>query len=276
MVKRKYYNNVHYFVDEVNKVVRLSESFHQELLTFDKFKGFKKIGGSTVGDVLLSGGFKSQFAAFCHIARIKLPVLSKKYVNAGTILEPKVFDAFRAAYPNETIYNYEAAQYNYNFFEGKDDVLSGVPDGYLPSRNCVLEIKTAGESKIDKWEKEVDPSYRKQAQLYSYLMKATSYKIIALFLKDEEGDYLHPENVNLRKRKIKAFDFEVNYQEAEDDIKKVKSWYYHYTKSGVSPQFNLSVDADQIEYLKCSSPQEWEALLQRWIQMGKADADSEA
>ncbi|VEU74342.1 Uncharacterised protein [Mycoplasmopsis citelli] len=276
MVKRKFYNNIHYVVDEENKVVRLNPDFHSDLLSFDKYKGFKKIGGSTIGDVLLTGGFKSQFSAFCHISRLKLPVLSKKYVNAGTILEPRVFEAFRAAYPNEEILNYEASKYNYNFFEGKNDYIIGVPDGYLPSKNCVLEIKTAGESKIDKWEKEVDPSYRKQAQLYGYLMQADFYKIIALFLKEQEGDYLHPELVDLKKRKIKAFDFKVNYQEAEDDILKVKNWFLYYTQSGVSPQYNLSIDADQIEYLKCSTPQEWEQLLQHWIEVGKADPDCEA
>ncbi|UUM20137.1 MULTISPECIES: MAGa7180 family putative nuclease [unclassified Mycoplasma] len=276
MVKRKYYNNIHYVIDEEQKIVVLKPEFHAELLSFDKFKGFKKIGGSTIGDVLLTGGFKSQFSAFCHIARLKLPVLAKKYVNAGTILEPRVFDAFRNAYPNEQILNYQAHEYNYNFFEGKNDYIIGVPDGFLPSKNCVLEIKTAGESKIDKWNKEVEPSYRKQAQLYAYLMNAERYKIIALFLKEDQGDYLHPELVDLKKRKIKAYDFVVNYAEAQDDIEKVKQWFVHHTQTGVSPQYNLSIDTDQIEYLKCSTPQEWENLLNHWIKIGKADPDCQA
>ncbi|WP_025755459.1 MAGa7180 family putative nuclease [Mycoplasmopsis cricetuli] len=274
MATRKFYNNVDYFIDETNKTIKLAPEFHKKLLTFNKFHGFKKIGGSTVGDVLLAGPFKSQFAAFCHIARIKLPVLSKKYVHAGEVLEPKVFDAFRKAFPNLEIQNYIAKDYNYNFFEGKDDVLTGVPDGFIPKLNCVIEVKTAGETKLPKWLKEVDPSYRKQAQLYSYLMNAKSYKIVALFLKDEEGDYLDPEHLNINKRIIRAFDFPVNYQEAKDDIQKVKNWYYKYTKSGISPKYNLSIDGDQIQYLKCSNEQEWIELLNTWIKSGKADPDT--
>lgn len=44
-VSRKYYNNVHYTIDWENKVLVLKSEFHKELLTFDKWSGFKKIGG---------------------------------------------------------------------------------------------------------------------------------------------------------------------------------------------------------------------------------------
>lgn len=276
MSTRKFYNNTHYFIDEKEQVVRLAPSFHEELLTFNKFKGFKKIGGSTVSDVLGTGSFKSEFAAFCHIARIKLPVLTKKYIHAGEVLEPRIFEVLRKFQPKLTIENYVAKDYNYNFFEGKDDILSGVPDGYIKDTNCIVEIKTAGEKKLSYWEANgVESSYRKQAQLYGYLMKATSYKIVALFLRDEEGDYEFPENIDLRKRHIKAYDFLVNYDEAEDDIQKVKAWYHHFTTIGVSPKYNRVSDADQIEYLKCQNEQEWAELLERWKREGKADLDSQ-
>ncbi|UWV92538.1 hypothetical protein [Mycoplasmopsis cynos] len=73
-VARKYYNNVHYTIDWNNSVIILKPEFHKELLTFSKWTGFKKIGGSSVGDILIKGGdiFKSEFKAYCHIAKIKI------------------------------------------------------------------------------------------------------------------------------------------------------------------------------------------------------------
>ncbi|MGZ9797178.1 MAGa7180 family putative nuclease [Mycoplasma sp. 4013] len=277
---RKYFNKQHYIIDKENRVIKLLPEFYSELKTFDKFRGYKKIGGSSVGDILIENKYKSQFNAFCHITRLKLPVLSKKYINAGTILEPKIFDLLRAKSPNLYIENYEAKNFNYDYFAGVDDVLSGVPDGYIPSLNRILEIKTAGESKKDKWEIEgVDASYRKQAQLYAYLMSKklnkpiTTYSIIAAFLIDALGDYLNPQAVDLNKRKIKSYTFNVNNAEVEEDIRLVKDWYYKYTNTDTSPQFDFSNDADQLEYLECENYEQYNQLIARWKAIGKADKD---
>ncbi|MGZ9800595.1 MAGa7180 family putative nuclease [Mycoplasma sp. AC1221] len=277
---RKYFNKQHYIIDKENRVIKLLPEFYSELKTFDKFRGYKKIGGSSVGDILIENKYKSQFNAFCHITRLKLPVLSKKYINAGTILEPKIFDLLRAKSPNLYIENYEAKNFNYDYFAGVDDVLSGVPDGYIPSLNRILEIKTAGESKKDKWEIEgVDASYRKQAQLYAYLMSKklnkpiTTYSIIAAFLIDAQGDYLNPQAVDLNKRKIKSYTFNVNNAEVEEDIRLVKEWYYKYTSTDTSPQFDFSDDADQLEYLECENYEQYNQLIVRWKAIGKADKD---
>ncbi|AKA49846.1 hypothetical protein VO56_00975 [Mycoplasmopsis gallinacea] len=273
MATRKFYNKQDYDIDFENNVVILKPQFHEKLLSNDKWSKFKKIGGSTVGDVLIKGAFKSEFSAFCHISRIKLPVLTKKYVNAGVILEPKIFDFLRSRYPKLEIVNYEAEKVDYDFFKDVDTVIGGVPDGYLPKQKCILEIKTAGEKKLELWEKEgVDISYRKQAQLYSYLSNSSSYKIIALFLK--EDDYLDPASVDIVKRKIRAYDFTINQNEVLDDITKIKDWFKHYTTTGVSPVFNPSTDADQLEYLKCENETQWEALLNKWKEQGKADPDT--
>ncbi|UWW01261.1 hypothetical protein NW064_02615 [Mycoplasmopsis felis] len=127
----KYWNNIHYIIDKEKRVIKLLPDFFNELKTFDKWKGYKKIGGSSVGDILIQNKFKSQFNAFCHITRLKLPVLSKKYINAGIILEPKIFDVLRNTLKNQKIENYKAEDYNYDYFAGVDDVLSGVPDGFI-------------------------------------------------------------------------------------------------------------------------------------------------
>ncbi|WP_036431201.1 MAGa7180 family putative nuclease [Mycoplasmopsis felis] len=277
---RKYWNNIHYIIDKEKRVIKLLPDFFNELKTFDKRKGYKKIGGSSVGDILIQNKFKSQFNAFCHITRLKLPVLSKKYINAGIILEPKIFDVLRNTLKNQKIENYKAEDYNYDYFAGVDDVLSGVPDGFMPEHNMILEIKTAGEKKQELWQKDgVDPSYRKQAQLYAILMskklntRIDKYSIVALFLKDEEGDYLKPEEIDLTKRKIKTYTYKVNENEANEDIKLVKDWYYKFTNTDISPEFNFLDDADQIAYLECQNNEEYQQLINKWKSMGKADLD---
>ncbi|WBP84145.1 MAGa7180 family putative nuclease [Mycoplasmopsis edwardii] len=285
-VSRKYYNNVHYTIDWENKVLVLKSEFHKELLTFDKWSGFKKIGGSSVGDILIKGdAFKNEFKAYCHITRLKMPVLSKKYINAGVVLEPKIFDVLRSSFKGLEIQNFVASEVEYDYFKGIDDVISGVPDGYIPSKKIILEIKTAGEKKYELWNKSnVDPAYRKQAQLYAYLMskklneKVEMYTIVAAFLKEDKqlniNDYLEPEKVDLNERIIKAYPFKVNEHEVLSDIKEVKDWYAKYTQSNTSPQFDRSINADDLEYLSCSNEEEWIALLEKWKAMGKADPDT--
>ncbi|WPB54722.1 hypothetical protein SAM46_01010 [Mycoplasmopsis verecunda] len=254
---RKYFNKKDYTIDYKNQVLILSDELYSKLHSNNQFDKYKKMGGSSIADILIKDAFKNEFSAFCHITRLKLPVLTQKYVHAGVVLEPRIFDYLREKMPNVSIENYEAAAYNYDFF-ASDPIIGGVPDGFLPSKNMILEIKTAQEKKKDVWEKEgVDPSYRKQAQLYSYLKGADSYAIVALFLKPELGDYEQPEEIDLAQRHMKTYPFKLNKQDALDDIKKIKDWYNFYTNTKTSPKFDLSINADQLEYLECASMEEW-------------------
>ncbi|MBN4084394.1 hypothetical protein JXZ93_01855 [Mycoplasma sp. CSL10166] len=284
IMARQYFNKKHYIIDEEKRVVILLPEFYNQLRTFDKWKGYKKIGGSSVGDILTPGRFKSEFNAFCHITRLKIPVLSKKYINAGTILEPKIFDIFRNSPQVKkrgiTIENYVASEYDYDYFKNVDDVLSGVPDGFDPINKVIYEVKTAGEAKKEKWDNEgVDPSYLKQAQLYTYLMSkkigqnVDFYSILVAFLSDEKGDYLDPANVDLNQRYMKVYSRKVNKVEVEDDIRIVREWYKKYTNTDTSPQFDFSNDADQLDFLRCENQEQYQELIKKWKDSGKADSD---
>ncbi|QRI44047.1 hypothetical protein [Mycoplasma phage sp.] len=280
--KRKFYNQKDYFLDEKNQVVILSEELFNTLRNKeDKFTSYKKIGGSTVGDVLEVGHFNTQFSAFCHITRLKMDVLQKKYINAGTILEPKIFDVLRETFKGLSIVNYSAKDYNYDYFAGKDEIIGGVPDGYIPSKNMILEIKTTGAKNYETWNKKNDngdfenipANYIKQAQLYSYLIGADKYSIVAAFLEEDKGDYENPENVDLSQRRIANYTFKVNLAETRDDINKIKDWYFFYTNTLTSPKYDLTKDKMQVDYLRCKNEQEWEELLNKWKEEGKADLD---
>ncbi len=267
--KRHFYNNKDYKLDFENKKLILNKEFHEKLLKktlWGKF-GFKKIGGSSVGDVLEVDDFKSQFAAFCRMAWCGLPVLDRKYVDAGIAIEPMVISALESVLKT-SVTTYQPEKYDYDFFKDKDDIIGGIPDGFIERDKIIIEIKTTGEKNYGKWEENNIPvGYLKQAQIYSWLMGVDKFWIVATFLKDE--DYLNPSDYPIRKRKLKNYKFLVNKEQVYDDIKKIKEWYYEHTESGISPKWNDSKDADLIEYLKCEDEQQYIELLERWKKDGK-------
>ncbi|ENY68707.1 Hypothetical protein MAU_5050 [Metamycoplasma auris 15026] len=268
------YNNHEYKVDFVNKVVILDADYHSKLLANKpgSFGGFRKITGSALGDILKLSSLNSEFAAFARIAGFAMPILDRKYVDAGIALEPKIIEMIEKKY-NFKIERFEAKKYNFDYFSN-NELFGGLPDGYLEEQKLIIEIKTTGIKKLSAWNNNnINLAYIKQAQLYSYLMNVKRFTIVAAFLEDE--DYIDPKNVDISKRFVKNWFFEVNEEQVLDDINKCKEWYYRYTKSGISPVWNESVDADLIEYLACSNYEEWEGLYLKWVESGKAIAEYE-
>ncbi|WP_338822585.1 MAGa7180 family putative nuclease [Mycoplasmopsis felifaucium] len=279
---KRFYNGVHYVLDEKIQVVKLLPEFHNQLLNGNGFNTqFKIFGGSSIADVLETDSYKNQFTAFCHMSRLKLPVLQKKYVNAGIILEPKIFEQLQKELDNTNqnliIKHIEAKDVQYNYFKGLNDYIGGVPDGLIESKKIVLEMKAVNEKKLPIWTANnnagVPIDYKKQAQLYAYLLNYNAYSIVALFLKDE--DYINPENVDLTKRVMKNFNYKVNIAEAQDDIKRVTEFFQYYSVTGTSPQYQLPRDINQVEYLRCHNEQEWNELFKDWKSRGLVDQDIE-
>ena len=268
-IKRHFYNGQHYILDENNKTVELLPAFYTQLKTnklWGRF-GFKKIGGSSIGDVLEVDKYHTQFAAYCRMAWIGIPILDRKYVDAGIAIEPKVIKAIEDS-SGKHVETYDPIKHNFDYFANKDNVVGGLPDGYIQEDNTVIEIKTTGEKNFNNWNTYGIPKgYHKQSLLYSYLMNADTYAIVATFLKEE--DYANPYKYPIKDRKLKSWKFKVDRAQAEDDIKKVKSWYFKYTSQTQSPQYDEVVDADLIEWLRPSSEQEWNALKLKWTLEGK-------
>ncbi|NQZ65641.1 MAG: YqaJ viral recombinase family protein [Mycoplasmatales bacterium] len=268
-IKRHFYNGEHYLINEENKTVEILPEFYQKLKQkklWNKF-GFKKIGGSSIGDVLLVDQYKSQFIAFCRMMWIGIPILDRKYVDAGIAIEPKVINVIEKI-SKKSVETFDPVEYNYDFFSDKDDVVGGLPDGFIKEDNLLIEIKTTGIKNFEKWEKwGIPAAYHKQAQLYSYLMGAKKYAIVATFL--EEEDYLNPSEFPINKRMVKSWKFDLDITKTEDDIKKVKEWYYQFTNQRISPSYDLKVDSDMLEWLKPRNANEWEELKNKWIMEGK-------
>ena len=267
--KRHFYNKRDYDLDFTQKVMVLRPAFHEKLRNktlWNKF-GFKKITGTLVGDVLEVDEFKSQFAAFAKIAWCGLPVLDRKYVDAGIAIEPMVIAALRQV-THKAIETFDAAQYDYDYFRDRDPVLGGIPDGFITADQIILEVKTTGEKNYHNWNLYgIPPAYLKQAQIYTYLMGVQEYWIVATFLKEE--DYARPHEFPIRARRLKNYRFQIRPAQVEDDIQTIKTWYAHYTQTGISPPWDDLKDQDLLAYLQCEDETQYRHLLERWKQEGK-------
>ncbi|WP_029512985.1 MAGa7180 family putative nuclease [Mycoplasmopsis iners] len=270
-IKKRFYNGSEYFLDEHSQTLRLSNEYHQKLLDeSNKWTRFKKIGGSSLGDVFETDAFKSRFKAFCFISRLSMPALQMKYINAGVQLEPKVIDFLRTKLPKVEIQHIEAEKCGYDYFQD-DRIIGGVPDGLIPQVKTVLELKAVGAKKEASWlDSKMPEDYKKQAQLYAYLLGYTHYALVGTFLNEE--DYYDTNRVNFNKQ-TQMFTFQVNKAVAEDDINEIKKFWLEYTQKGVSPQYKLPRDTDLVDYLRCRNEQEWEALFNKWKILKKVDED---
>ncbi|MBG0730920.1 MAGa7180 family putative nuclease [Mycoplasma sp. 'Moose RK'] len=263
---RKFYHKKDYFIDFEKQVLVLEKSFHEKLLAkkFAFNTGFKKIGGSLIGEVLGLDNFSSPFRAFVKIAKLDMPILDTKYIDAGVAIEPLVIAAIfeKTGFEIET---FPPEKYNYDYFK-EDPILGGIPDGFIKKTNTIIEVKTTGIKNLEKWGKKgenLPQKYLKQAQLYSFLKKAKNFAIVATFL--EDSDYENPQNFPIRKRPIRTYAFKVNEEQVLDDIQKIKKWYENFTQLGISPRFDPILDAKILEYLSCENQEEWKNLYENWI-----------
>ncbi|EXU60837.1 MAGa7180 family putative nuclease [Mesomycoplasma ovipneumoniae] len=262
---RKFYNKKEYFIDHEKRVLILNPAFHEKLLNkkFGFNTGFKKIGGTLIGEVLGLDSFSSPFRAFVKISKLDMPILDTKYIDAGVAIEPLVIKAISEKLDLE-IETFPPEKYNYDYFSD-DPIIGGIPDGFIKKTNIIIEIKTTGLKNFERWGKKgenLPQKYIKQAQLYAFLKNAEKYAIVATFL--EEDDYENPKEFPIKKRHIKSYTFDVNESQVMDDIEKIKKWYNFYTKLGISPSFDPIVDAQILEYLSCENEQEWKQLWEKW------------
>ncbi|MCS4537150.1 hypothetical protein NXS15_03360 [Mycoplasma sp. CSL7475-4] len=271
------YNGQEYELDTTEQVVRLKKEYHETLLRNKpgSFAGFKKFGGSSIGNIFETDAFKGQFLAFLHMARLSMPIFKKKYVRAGEAVEPKVFEALKTKFPNLDIQHIIASEVGYDYFKGHHDILGGVPDGLIPSKKIVLEMKAVQAKKQEVWEQNnnmnVPLDYRAQAELYAYLLGYKAYSIIAVFL--EEQDYADPENIDIYQRNIGQYNFKIDPLRAQKSVDEIVKFWTDYSRIGVSPRYDVRRDSKVLQYLSCHNEQEWEQLFNQWKKEGDVDED---
>lgn len=267
--KRHFYLDKHYTIDRENKVVRLTPEFATQLRSnklWGRF-GFKKIGGSSLGNVLGSNPFGSKFEESLRIMWLNLPMFDEKYVKAGQDIEPKVIQVMENKL-GKKLNVYPAEKFDYDYFK-KHEFIGGLPDATGDRKT--YELKTTGEKNITKWDTYGVPEYyQQQVALYDYLLfgndeKTHSFEavIVACFLKEE--DYANPSAVDLENRVIKSYKVRYNPDDVRTWMEKSKKFRDTIVQYGVSYPFdeNNKKDLEILGFLECKDENEYIEWLKR-------------
>ena len=247
----------------------------------------KKISGTYFPSVLSYDPWKTPFEAWCKNTRTyEPPFEGNKYTNAGQIIEGKVFDFLRKSmgFGDKLLTPEEAFGKDYfkrtrgDFFPS-NKVFSGMWDCLITDENdkveYVVEIKTVqvdGRSgTLDaRWKDGQAPHYQAlQASLYAYLLGVDKVLMVAVALKDSEGDYEHPEQVvpSYANGNVYIDEFRVSerYPNFDMYIAKATQWWNDHVLTGISPEFDEKKDAELLTALRTNIIKEKEVVFNDMI-----------
>lgn len=235
----------------------------------------KKITGTHFPTIIGVNPFSTPFEAWCRCTRTyEVPFEGNKYTNAGQIIEPKVFDflrfsmgfADRVVTP-EDVYGKDYFKKTWGDFYKETPIFGGMWDALVKDENgnieYVVEIKTVqvdGRSGNleERWKDGEAPHYQAlQASLYAHLLGVDTVLMVAVALKDSEGDYEHPEQVDPSFANgnvyIDVFKVSERYPNFDLYIEQATNWWNQYVLTGVSPEFNEKKDAEILKALRTNN-----------------------
>ena len=238
----------------------------------------KKITGTHFPTVLGVNPFSTPFEVWLRCTRTyEKPFEGNKYTNAGQIIEPKVFDFLRNSmgFGNklvtpEDVYGKDHFKKTWGDFYPKVPIFGGMWDALINGDDgtieYVVEIKTVqvdGRSGTldERWEGGQAPHYQAlQASLYAYLLGVDKVLMVAVALKDKDGDYEHPEQVtpSYANGNVYIDEFKVSerYPDFDMYIEKATDWWNTYVLTGISPTFNEKKDAELLAALRTNTIEE--------------------
>lgn len=238
-------------------------------------KKFKKITGTHFPTVLGSNPFSTPFEVWCRCTRTyEKPFEGNKYTNAGQIIEPKVFDFLRNSMgfgdrlvTPEDVYGKDHFKKTWGDFYPDKAIYGGMWDALIKDDKgnieYVVEIKTVqidgrSGSLEERWKDGEAPHYQAlQASLYAYLLGVDKVLMVAVALKDSEGDYEHPETVvpSFSNGNVYIDEFKVSerYPNFDMYIEQATDWWNKYVLTGISPEYDEKKDAEILKALRTNS-----------------------
>lgn len=238
-------------------------------------KKFKKITGTHFPTVLGSNPFSTPFEVWCRCTRTyEIPFEGNKYTNAGQIIEGKVFDFLRNSMgfgdkliTPEDVYGKDHFKKTWGDFYPNTEIFGGMWDCLIRDDNgkveYVVEIKTVrvdgrSGSLDERWKNGEAPHYQAlQASLYAYLLGVDKVLMVAVALKDSEGDYEHPETVvpSFSNGNVYIDEFKVSerYPNFDMYIAQATDWWNKYVLTGISPEYDEKKDAEILKALRTNS-----------------------
>lgn len=235
----------------------------------------KKISGTHFPTVLGCDPWKTPFEAWCKNTRTyEIPFAGNKYTTAGQIIEPKVFDFLRNSmgFGNrvvtpEDVYGKDHFKKTRGDFFPENKVFSGMWDALIKNEQgnieYVVEIKTVqvdgrSGSLDQRWKDGEAPHYQAlQAALYAHLLGVDKVLMVAVALKDSNGDYEHPEQVipSYANGNVYIDEFKISERYPNFDLylAQATEWWNKYVVTGISPDFDEKKDAEILAALRTNN-----------------------
>lgn len=267
-------------------------------------KRTKKITGHRFPSILGLNKYQTPFGAWAEITGlVKLPFEDNKYTIAGKTIEPKQIDYVRDKFPNiKSCEEYYGNSYNeYRFSNYKDHPLAKYFDGvrdFVSTKNDGVSIAMVGEcktsSKPQDWENNNVPlDYLCQGMLYAYLDGLDKILYVTSFL--QPMDYNDPtkyvvnsDNTKLTVKKLndcmipihggsETFGY-TDYIPIETAIQMGIDWWNNYVETGVSPEFDETLDKEYLDIIRKSKPSEdteLDVLCEEAIKLAKQIKETE-
>ena len=230
----------------------------------------KKITGTHFPEILGVHPYTTAFEAWCRCTRTyEKPFEGNMYTHAGEVIEPKV----QAYLRDEMMYNLITPEdvYGKDFFRQtwgdffpEESIFGGMWDALIRDDDnnveAVVEIKTVladGHSGgfEDRWKDGKAPDYQAlQASLYAYLLGIDHVMVVGVPLYMANGDYEHPEDINVGFGEgnlwIDEFTIQERYPNFDLFIAKAKNWWAEHVLTGLSPEFDEKKDAEILTALR--------------------------
>ena len=241
----------------------------------EPIKKNKKITGTHFPTVLNTNPYATPFEVWCRCTRTyEKPFEGNKYTNAGQVIEPKVFDFLRNSmgFGNrlvtpEDVYGKDHFKKTWGDFYPNESIYGGMWDGLIKDEHgnteYVVEIKTVqvdgrSGSLEERWKDGEAPHYQAlQASLYAHLLGVDKVLMVAVALKESEGDYEHPEQVtpSFANGNVYIDEFKVSerYPNFDMYIEQATDWWNKYVLTGISPAFDEKKDAEILKALRTNT-----------------------
>lgn len=247
----------------------------------------KKITGTHFPTVLGVNPFSTPFEVWLRCTRTyEKPFEGNKYTNAGQVIEPKVFDFLRNSMgfgskilTPEDVYGKDHFKKTWGDFYPNTKIFGGMWDALITDGDrkveYVVEIKTVqvdgrSGSLDERWKGGNAPDYQAlQASLYAYLLGVDKVLMVAVALKESNGDYEHPEQVvpSFANSNVYIDEFKVSERYPNFDlyIEKATQWWNDYVLTGISPEFDEKKDAEILKALRTNTIEEKDTTFEEMI-----------
>lgn len=235
----------------------------------------KKITGTRFASILQADPWNTPFKTWCAITKTyEEPFEGNKFTRAGEVIEPKVFEFLKTSMgfgdklktPTD-VYGPDYFNKTWGDFFRNVSIFGGMWDALITNEEgkpqFVVEVKTVqvdGKSGNleERWENGEAPHYQAlQAALYAYLLGIDDVLMVAVTLKDSEGDYEHPESVvpsyaneNVY---IDVFKVSERYPNFDLYVEQAVEWWNNHVATGISPTFDEKKDADILKVLRTNT-----------------------